>query len=136
MRPRVRYSLFFLDLLVVSLLPLHAEPKFSSVVQAPRTAIPDLTRTDPRRNIPAWGRDLLWTGGGLQFPVSSLRKRIRSTRDIHPIRLGPRASFATLHEHRSLQGVHSQTIGPGGRYLPPQAGRKEPLPEIPRLAAS
>ena len=55
MRPRVRYSLFFLDLLVVSLLPLQAEPEFSSVMQPSRTAIPDLTQTDPRGNFPAGG---------------------------------------------------------------------------------
>ena len=55
MRPRVRHSLFFLDLLVVSLLPLHAEPKFSSVVHPSRTTIPDLTQTDPRGNFPAGG---------------------------------------------------------------------------------
>ena len=55
MPPRVRYSLFFLDFLVVTLLPLHAEPKFSSVVQASRTTIPDLTQTDPRGNFPAGG---------------------------------------------------------------------------------
>lgn len=55
MRSPVQYSLFFLDLLIVSLLPLHAEPKFSSVVQASRTTIPDLTQTDPRGNFPAGG---------------------------------------------------------------------------------